>query len=151
MEENQSLFSLHIDPVTKSNLNSVSNWAKFLAIVGLLVLLVALVASALTLTVYSDNVIGSTSESEHGQQIARNLKIATAIGAIITIAMGFFPCFFLLKFANRMKRALTANNQEDLNRAFMLLKVYFRYLGLVILILVVLYVLLFLFQVMGSV
>ena len=150
MEENQSLFSLNIDPVTKSKLNSVSNWAKFLAIVGMLVLLVALVASALTLTVFSDNVIGSTSDDPYGQKLARNLKIGTAIGAIITIAMGFFPCLFLLKFANRMKRALLANNQEDLNRAFLLLKIYFRYLGIVILILILLYVLTYIFQVMGS-
>ena len=106
MEENQSLFSLSIDPVTKSNLNSVANWAKFLAIVGFLVLLVALVGSILTLTIYSDYIIGSSSEDAYGQQIARNLRWATATVAFITIVIGYFPCLFLFKFANSMKKSL---------------------------------------------
>lgn len=148
MEENQSLFSLSIDPVTKSNLNSVANWAKFLAIVGFLVLLVALVGSILTLTIYSDYIIGSSSEDAYGQQIARNLRWATATVAFITIVIGYFPCLFLFKFANSMKKALHANSQTDLNRAFTLMKVYFRYLGLVILILIIIYSLTFFFQVM---
>ena len=143
MEENQSLFSLSIDPVTKSNLNSVANWAKFLAIVGFLVLLVALVGSILTLTIYSDYIIGSSSEDAYGQQIARNLRWATATVAFITIVIGYFPCLFLFKFANSMKKALHANSQTDLNRAFTLMKVYFRYLGLVILILIIIYSLTF--------
>lgn len=151
MEENQTLFSLNIDPVTKTNLNSVANWARFLAIIGFLVLLVALVASALTLTIYSDYIIGSSSEDAYGQQIARNLRWGTAIGAFITILIGYFPCLYLFKFANRMKKALHANSQEDLNRAFTLMKIFFRYLGLVIMILIIIYVLTFIFQVMGRV
>ena len=149
MEENQTLFSLNIDPVTKTNLNSVANWARFLSIIGFLVLLVALVASILTLTIYSDYIIGSSSEDAYGQQIARNLRWGTAIGAIITIVIGYFPCLFLFKFANRMKKALHANSQENLNQAFTLLKVYFRYLGIIILILIIIYSLTFIFQVMG--
>ncbi|MGZ8537927.1 MAG: DUF5362 family protein [Flavisolibacter sp.] len=151
MEENQSLFTLNIDPVTKTNLNSVANWARFLAIIGFLVLLLALVGSILTLTIYSDYIIGSSSEDAYGQQLASNLRWATAIGGIVTIAIGYFPCLFLFKFANSMKKALQANSQEDLNRSFTLLKIYFRFLGLVIMILIIIYSLTFIFQVMGRI
>ena len=151
MEENQTLFSLNIDPVTKTNLNSVANWARFLAIIGFLVLLVALVGSILTLTIYSDYIIGSSSEDPNGQQIARMLRWTTAITAIVSIAIGYFPCLFLFKFANRMKKALQANSQENLNNAFILLKIYFRYLGIIILILIVIYSIAYIFQVMGRI
>ena len=151
MEENQTLFSLNIDPVTKTNLNSVANWARFLSIIGFVVLLVALIGSILTLTVYSDYIIGSSSDDPNGQQIARMLRWTTAITALVSIAIGYFPCLFLFKFANRMKKALHANSQEDLNRSFTLLKIYFRYLGIIILILIVIYSLAFIFQVMGRV
>ena len=151
MEENQTLFSLNIDPLTKTNLNSVANWARFLAIIGFLVLLVALVGSVLTLTIYSDYIIGSSSLDPNDRQIARNLRWGTAIGSLIIIVMGYFPCLFLFKFANRMKKALQANSQENLNQAFTLLKIYFRYVGLVIMILIIIYSLAFIFQVLGSV
>jgi hypothetical protein len=151
MEENQTLFSLNIDPVTKTNLNSVANWARFLAIIGFIVLLVALVGSILTLTIYSDYIIGSSSEDANGQQIARMLRWTTAITAFIIIVIGYFPCLFLFRFANRMKKALHANSQENLNQAFGLLKIYFRYVGLVIMILIIIYSLAFIFQVMGKI
>jgi hypothetical protein len=61
-----------------------------------------------------------------------------------------FPLLFLLQFANRMKRALAANEQDDLNDAFLQLKKYFRYLGIIVIIVLALYALMFVLAIMGT-
>src|SRR5438270_775675 len=130
MEENQSLFSLNIDPLTKSHLQETAKWTKFLAIVGMIVLILVLVITLLGVTIFTSSVgmrFGVYSDTQ--EQVANSLRVGLVIGTIITIAIAFFPLFYLLQFANRMKKALAANQQNDLNEAFLNLKKYFRYLG----------------------
>lgn len=152
MEPNQSaLFSLTIDPVTKANLAETAKWARFLAIVGMIVLILAL-----AITVYSVTVLGGM-----GTMIAPNtgydvntsvndtMKIGVIVFSIIMLAVAFFPLLFLLRFANAMRNALNGNDQQRLNTSFQNLKIYFRYLGIVVLIVLVLYAIIFTFTIIG--
>ncbi|MBS1611091.1 MAG: hypothetical protein JSS70_20525, partial [Bacteroidetes bacterium] len=49
---------------------------------------------------------------------------------ILIAAVYFFPCLFLFHFANKMKTALAANDQELLNTSFQNLKKLFRFMGI---------------------
>jgi uncharacterized membrane protein YidH (DUF202 family) len=142
MEENKSLFSLQIDPVSKSHLSSVSGWARFLSIMGMLLLAVGLAATIMTFVFWQQRF--GTDVMDRG---IANIRLTSMIGSILVMVACFFPLLFLLQFSTRLKRALAGNDQQEINEAFLLLKKYFRYLGLLLLVAIVLYVLAFIFNV----
>jgi len=152
MEPNQSsLFSLTIDPVTKANLTETAKWARFLAIVGMIV-----VVLALAITVYSVTVLGNmgsplSPDASYNINPAFNdsMKIGLIIGSVIMLAVAFFPLLFLLRFANGMRSAINGNDQQRLNASFQNLKIYFRYLGILVLIVLVIYAIVFTLTIVG--
>ena len=50
---------------------------------------------------------------------------------IVAAVIWFFPLLYMLRFANQMKTALYGNDQENLNVSFQNLKRYFRYVGII--------------------
>ena len=145
MQENQSLFSLSIDPVTKSHLNDTVRWTRFLAIAGMVLLAFALLLSFLTATIWSNNSAFrfTTFNGREAQEMTTAMRIGYLIAMIIVMCIAFFPLMYLLQFANRLKRALAANEQKELNEAFLNLKKYFRYLGIILIIALAFYILIF--------
>lgn len=150
MESNQTLFSLSIDPVTKANLSDTARWARFLAIFGILMLVAVMIITLLGVTMYADRSVGVFPDGSSSTQMGNALKISMVAFAVVVTVITFFPLLFLLRFSNRMRRALAANDQQNLNASFLNLKIYFRYLGIVVIILLVVYLLLFIIGVMGS-
>ncbi|MFL5773157.1 MAG: DUF5362 family protein [Flavisolibacter sp.] len=148
MNDNQNLFSLSIDPVTKSYLTDIYKWTKFLAITGMVVLFLGLVAVALGATV-SPTLINAQSDGSVVTEVAPATKATLAIVSVICVAIAFFPLYFLLQFSNKMKKALVSNNQEELNESFAKLKTYFKYLGIIIIIAFVIYVLVIVLYALG--
>lgn len=152
MEPNSSsLFSLNIDPVTKANLGETAKWARFLAIIGMIVLVLAL-----AITVYSVIFLGSAGSAfspDAGYNVNTafndNMRIGVIIGSVIMLAVAFFPLLFLLRFANDMRKALNGNDQQRLNTSFQNLKIYFRYLGILVLIVLVIYAIIFTLTIVG--
>ena len=55
MDQNNPLFSLSIDPLTKAHLNDTARWARFLSISGMVVLVLMVVFAFLTATIWTDN------------------------------------------------------------------------------------------------
>lgn len=148
MEESTSLFSLALDPAARTHLNETAKWARFLSIVGfvfILFLVIVGVYSSLTISRYEDAFSGY--EGQRG--FLESLGVGMAITYLNLAAAAFFPFLFLLRFANHMRTALSSNNQAALNTAFQNLKVYFRYLGIVLIICLVLMALTLFMGVMG--
>src|SRR5947209_8611390 len=145
MEENQALFSLTIDPGTKAYLNATAKWAKFLSIVGMIVLILVFLFTVLSASVLDNASLvtlgGSSTRVSEGA--SNSVRIGMIIGSLIMIAIGFIPLFYLLHFANRMKKALASNQQTLLNESFYNLKRYFRFLGIVVIIVLILYACIF--------
>lgn len=134
-----SLFSLTIDPVTKAHLNETAKWARFLAIVGMVVLLLGLIVALMGATIFSTFFGLSTGTDAVANSALAAARIGMVVGVVITSAILFFPLLFLLRFANAMRRAIAANDQNKLNVSFQNLKIYFRYLGILVIIFLVLY------------
>ncbi|RYZ56449.1 MAG: hypothetical protein EOO14_12315 [Chitinophagaceae bacterium] len=150
MEQNSSLFSLTIDPLTKAHLAETAKWARFLAIVGfvfLLLLILVGVYSAFTLNRFEE----SYRELGGGVSDGITSSAGTGMAVVYTImaVIWFFPLLFTFRFANQMRNALQGNNQELLTTAFQNLKVCFRYLGIVTVIFLVMIALSLLFGIMG--
>jgi hypothetical protein len=154
MEEtqNSSLFSLSIDPVTKAHLSETARWAKFLAIVGLIGI-VLLVVGGLAYSIWITSMMQSIQDRYDGfpsQRYSSGLAIGSAVLFIIAAAVAFFPMLYMLRFANRMRTALNGNDQQSLNTSFQNLKIYFRYVGIITIISLALWVIWILIFVVGA-
>lgn len=152
MEENHALFSLTIDPGTKAYLIATAKWAKFLSIVAMIVLILVFLFTVLSASVLDNASIvtlGGTS-TRVSEGASNSVRIGMIIGSLIMIAIGFIPLFYLLQFANRMKKALAENQQSILNESFYNLKRYFRFLGIVVIIVLILYACIFAIAIMTN-
>jgi hypothetical protein len=130
MQDNSSIFSLSIDPVAKTHLMETAKWARFLAVVGFVFLFLFVIIgiiSSIAVSRYGDSYDGG-----FGQRSFRSaFGIGTAFSYIIISIIAFFPLLFMLRFANAMKGAIQAGDQELLNSSLLSLKVYFRYIGII--------------------
>ena len=144
MEQDQSLFSLTIDPSSKSHLMDAAKWARFIAIAGMILLALGLLLSFLTATAWADseNMRLIINGREDGELTAMS-RVVYLVITIFFLLVLFFPFLFLLQFANKVRTALEANQQGDLNIAFQNLKRYLRYVGILILIILGIYLLAF--------
>ena len=135
MEETKtsSLFSLTIDPSTKAHLSETARWARFLAITGM-ISLALVVIFGLLYSIWISTMVDSMQNQnsfQTAQPFATGLAFGSAILFIIVASVAFFPLLYMFRFANQMKTALYGNDQELLNRSFQNLKKYFRYLGII--------------------
>jgi sterol desaturase/sphingolipid hydroxylase (fatty acid hydroxylase superfamily) len=71
------------------------------------------------------------------------LGIPESMVLIIIFALSivyFFPVFFLFRFSNHTANAVHSLNKEELRKAFRNLKLYFMYLGVLLIIIMIMYV-----------
>lgn len=134
MEENQntSLFGLGIDPAAKAHLSEAARWARFLAIVGFV-----LIGIIVLVGLFAGSILGTMSSGLSQSEFRGSAGLIGGFFTVIYIliaAVYFFPCLFLFHFANKMKIALASSDQETLNSSFQNLKKLFRFLGILMII-----------------
>ena len=123
-----SLFTLSIDPVTKTHLSEAAKWARFLAIVGMIALALMIIFG-----IFGSAMLFSSAGSMDGYGASGMGAYGSGIFAaymIMVAVLYFFPLLFTLRFANKMRAALNANDQQALNTSFQNLKICFRYIGI---------------------
>ena len=138
MEQDQStsLFGLGIDNISKSHLSEAAKWARFLAICGF-VFLGLMVVYGIFMSFVFANMMGTMSQydSTYSTNSLKNIMGAgMIIFYIVCAVIAFFPYYFLLRFANKMKAALVSNDQDSLNGSFQNLKILYRYMGILMII-----------------
>jgi hypothetical protein len=138
MQSPPNLFDLQVDYQANQYLAQAARWAKFLAIVGFvvcgLIFIVAIFAGAILGNLGSIGQFGASS------------MMSGPLISVIYIAFGllyFFPCLYLFRFASRMQIALRNNDQGVLNSSFKSLKSCFRFVGIMTLVIIAIYLLLF--------
>jgi hypothetical protein len=82
--------------------------------------------------------------------VSPGLGLGMGISYFALAVIWFFPFMFLFRFSSQMRYALAANDQERLNTSFQNLKICFRYVGIVTMIVLVLYILLFVIGIMSA-
>lgn len=140
------LFGLTIDPVIKSHLSETARWGKFLAIIGFICC--ALIVLGGIVVVSSLGTLQRTYGMNEGVSLSAFGPGIVVLYICIAI-LYFFPCLFLLRFSNKMKSALIADNQAELAGSFQNLKALFRYVGILTIIVLSIYVLFILFGGLG--
>src|SRR5580765_1582182 len=143
------LFGLSIDTTGREHLTEAARWARFLAIVGFV--LIALVAIFLIAGgSYIANMFDRVNQyNEVGAAFTTGMTIGIIIYYWCVALLVFFAYLFLYRFAINMKMALRGNNQELLNRSFQNLKILYRYWGILTIIGLIFFGLAFVIGILG--
>jgi hypothetical protein len=133
-----------LDETSKAYLLETTRWTKFLSILGfifigfmILFLLIMMVAGS-ALSAYSPG-----------------METFGVLGAVIVmillVAFYFYPIYALWKFSTNMKSGINTNNQEQITEGFRYQKNMYRFLGIVAIIILALYLLIFIFGGLGAI
>ena len=153
MEQNTSsnLFELQVDHNSSAYLGETARWARFLAILGFISC-----GLLLLFGIFFTSIMGVF----FGRMESSGMTGAAAAGGMLggfvsflyicLAALYFFPCLYLYNFASRMIVALRSNDQEKLAQAFKSLKSCFRFIGILTIIVLGLWLLGIIFGGIGA-
>lgn len=152
MEQHQSssLFSLSIDPVTKTYLSEAAKWGRFLAITGMVMLVLMILFGLFFSTMMATSSNPFEEPVEGGSGLMSGFGVGMAILYMLLAIIWFFPLLYLLRFSNGIKAALHSNDQNALNISFQNLKSCFRYVGIITIIILAFYALIFALAIAGG-
>ena len=142
MDTNENLLSndLQIDPISQSHLRETSRWAKFISIVGIV---------ASILLVITAFYVGAAISRYDSYPYRRgyNSGIASLGGGLVTglylviAVITFFVSLYLNRFATKMRTALDTYDQAALTASFQNIKIYFKIIGIILIIYITLMIL----------
>jgi hypothetical protein len=147
MDTNTNLIDLQFDNSTQALLRETAKWAKFISIVGFIFCGLLVLGGIFAGTLFSNlstNPYGNT-----GMPTAAMGSMFTVI-YIICALVYFFPCLFLFKFASRMQVALRSSDQQTLVSSIGNLRAYFRFVGILLIIGLSIWVLALVFGGLGA-
>lgn len=136
-----NLFELQVDHELSGYIHDISKWGKFIGIVGFiwtgLIILGAFTAGRLL-----------SSLSSLGSFVSLGGGLVTVV-YLIMASLIFFPSLFVFNFSRKAQFALRNNDQESLNGSFASLKLRFKFIGILWIILLSFYALAFLIGILS--
>ena len=133
---------LVITPAIRLSLTESAKWARFLAIVGF-VMVGLLVLLALGVGAFMGTLGAMMDFPFPG--------VFISVLYLIIAALYFFPVLYLYNFASLTLKSLQVNNQEVLAKAFHNLRANLRFMGILTIVVLGLYVLLILIAIAGGI
>jgi hypothetical protein len=141
--QGQDLFDFGLDETGKAYLLETARWAKFLAVVGFVLL-----GLLILFGVFLSTIMGAVG-SRYGGSFQNFGGVMMVLYVLIGI-LYFFPTYYLFKFSTLIKPALLTSNQHGFNSALSYLRSAFRYIGILTLVVLGLYALAFLVGIAGA-
>lgn len=132
-----NLFELHVDHNVSGYLTETAKWAKFMAIMGFIGSGFLLLCSIFIGSFLSAAFLRMGSGAAGLGYMGGFLSFIYVAIAIIY----FFPCLYLYNFASKMQIALRSNDQDQLSLSFKNLKSCYRFVGILMIIVLALWVL----------
>lgn len=130
---------LSLTPGSKTFLNEAAGWTKFLSIVGF-VFVGLMVVGALFMGAFISEMMGNRMGG----------------GAFLTVfyilmaVLYFFPIYYLFQFSAKMKAALAQRNSVLLEQAFENLKSHYKFMGILMIVLLGFYAIALVFMGLGA-
>ena len=129
---------IRIDDVARYNMLEIGRWGKFLAIVGFIIMALLILLGVVMMVAMPAMYKESAAMGGLFGGFFLLLYIAAA-------ALQFYPTWALYKYSAGIKQALAHNDQHLFNTAFGHLKGAIKYIGIVTLIMLCIYTVIFLF------
>lgn len=134
---------LTLDNHAVAFLKEIAKWSNFLSIIGFIVLgimvLVALFGGAL--------LASTASEFGGGTEVVGGAFFT--ILYLLLALLYFFPVYYMFKFSRNMKAALQAKDEATLTKAFEYMKSHYKFVGILTIVLLSIYLLFFLLGLLG--
>lgn len=122
-----------------SYFKETGGWALFLAILGFV---------AIGLMILGGLIIGLIMMSSH---YVKDLAILMMVLYVVMGLIMFFPTFYMLKFATGIRAAVKSGNDNDYDNAFRNLKNYFKFVGIMTIVVIALYIILIIIAMVAAV
>lgn len=132
-------FELQLNESAKGFLKETTKWAYFLSILGFIGVGFVVLAAFFSGALFAN--IGNYNQSIRGFGILGG-SFVTAI-YLFFAALYFFPIYYLNRFASKANLAIRENNSELLATSFRYLKSHFKYIGVMALIILCLWLFIF--------
>lgn len=135
-QQEQSTPTLEINNEINQHLNNAGKWSKFLAIVGF-VGMGFMVMAGIVFSI----IMAFIPSSE-----TADMPFPAFLIGLIYIIMGgvyFFPILYLFRFSNDIHQALRLKKQDQLTSAFFNLKKHYKFIGIMMIVILGLYALIF--------
>jgi hypothetical protein len=136
--EENTYDGIRIDDVARYNMLEMGRWGKFLAIVGFIVMAVLILLGVVMMVAMPAMYTESAAIGGLFGGFLLVLYVAAA-------ALYFYPTWALYKYSAGIKHALAHNDQHLFNTAFGHLKGAIKYIGIVTLVMLCIYAVIFLF------
>jgi hypothetical protein len=144
-QENRGLFDLHLDEQIFSHLSESARWAKFIAIVGF-IFCVFMVMGA----IFMGAMLSTMGSGIPGFPAAASGGLISTLYLIFALLF-FFPNLFLFRFGSQIQQSIRLNEQARLQTSLKNLKAYFRFVGILYIVIISLYVLAFIFLIFAGI
>lgn len=131
------LEQLVLNSKSKIFLREISKWTFFFSIMGFVSIFLIVVIAILMGTVYAPML-----DMVAQQQGLQSLGVIVTITYLVMGVLYFMPVLYLFKFSKKMKSALLTKNDDILADAFENLKSHYKFIGVLTIIMISLYVLL---------
>jgi len=131
---------LRIDRISREFLTETAKWANFLSILGFIGLGLMVLVSLFML------VIGASSSF-----MPLGNGIFVGIFYILIAGFYFVPINYLYKFSSNMKNALRTNNQTSLTASFEYIKSHYKFIGILTLVMIGIYILMMLWMMFATI
>jgi hypothetical protein len=145
MEQNitPNTFALQVDNGNIPYLAEAAKWAKFLSILGFIFCALIIIAALLMGTAFS--AVFSQLQSQNMAGLGAVGGTVLMIYYIVIAIVYFFPCLFLFNFASKMQTSIRNNDQVYLNTSFRNIKSFFKFWGIVTIIVLCIFVIAIIF------
>lgn len=136
-------FEFQIGPTAQGFLREAAKWATFLSILGFII--IAFMVFGGLIMIAAGGMMGSAEGMEGMPSGMGEMAFFSGgvLGTIYLLAalLYFFPVYYLYKFASKLKASFANNNTEELTSAFENLKSHYKFMGILAIITIVLYIL----------
>jgi hypothetical protein len=149
MEQQENLFDLHLDQQSVNYLSETARWSRLLSIIGFIycgfMAIVGLFFGSMMSRMMAPGLGGSE---------ATLPGVGTAFLSFFIILMAlilFFPAYYLYNFSSKMRRALRNNDQAVLTDSLKNLKSFFKFYGIIVIIVLSVYALALISAIIGAI
>lgn len=134
-------FELEVNNEIKDFLKEISKWSYFLSIMGFIAIGIMVVFGIFFGAIMSFSLGGANPYQNFGASSMGYLGLVYVVIGLVY----FFPVYYLFNFSKNMKRALNNNGNNEFKAAFSNLKSHYKFVGILTIVIVSMYVLIFAF------
>jgi hypothetical protein len=132
-QSTENVLGIQFDQQGINLLAQTGKWAKFIAIVGLI-----MCGILVLIGIFLGSMVGS---AFLGKSMGAGTEIIFGVVYVVIALLYVFPCVFLYRFAKYMQAANNSHDAQQLNLALANLKSFFKFIGILIIIMLAFYLL----------